>query len=405
MNRFPFKYLCVFIIITQCFFCSYNVQTFDDVNFEIIEPLKEVIAQDLIPFQDSILPQIVIDSLSKYRAIIFGEFHNILEERKLVAHLALSLSRFGNQIEICTECPDAFSWIYELISLGEVEKLPQWAKHLMMVPVLDSVQNYNSHHNASIMLHCIDVNFAPYNFSQSIRHLANYMEIKKFNDFIKANIYHSSRDYVANLNKLKSIMEQNPEELDLSKSHRFYTTILRMVIAELTSVEVRNLWNSNHTIAAGIREELIKSNADSILSQSKANIIFHNGANHAQKGSYMGSPIEWIGAYLHYRSPYSKNNSISIVGVPLKGETLHPTNLERFHFNLGKTSKPDDLFRLVSQYNNVQYSYLPLSNPIFKNKKIRAHFIFDNNHVVMPLKNLYDAFIIIPNGTYIGMHY
>lgn len=409
MTRFKGKIIFLLFVVVQSISCDNGTSPADngtspanDINYEIIGPLRDVIAQDLLVFENNSIPQEVIDSLLEYKAIIFGEFHTILEERELIAKLAISLSHSGNQIEICAECPDAYSWIYELVSLGEVENLPEWATYNKMIPIINSVKAYYLRNNKSIEIHCIDANLQLHFFKNSIIPFAEYIGNLKLQYYVNMLINSSPEDYTANLNEFINILGNDPEELDLSINDRFYETILRMAQNELGSIEIRNKWETDYLYAFGKREDLIKSNADYFLSRNSSIIIFYFGSNHAQKERYLGSNIEWLGEYLHYSSQYSKSSAFSIVGLPLKSEIVNSSNTGTFYFDLVLNSKPDDIFRIIGEFNNTQYSYLPLSHSIFINEKIRAKYIYENSEVVIPLKKQFDAFIIIPSGTYVG---
>ena len=131
-------------------------------------------------------------------------------------------------------------------------------------------------------------------------------------------------------------------------------------------------------------------------------IVFYFGSYHAQKGRFLGSNIEWLGDYLHYSNSIAKNKSISIVGIPLKGEIVNSSNTGTMKFNLSSQSKPDDLFKITADINQNNYSMLFLSDSIFIEKNIRTKYIYEGSEVVIPTKKQYDAFIFIPEGTYVG---
>lgn len=401
-QKYILRVLITISIIIQIFNCSQSTKPHDDINYAIIDSLKKIIPQDLRIFRGKTIPTEVLNSLSIHKAIIFGEFHTVLEEREMIAKLAISLSKMENNIEICAECPEAYSWIYELVSKGEVNELPRWASYSVMRPVLDSIKTYYAKTNQSIVIHCIDANLQTYFFKNGIIPFSEYFGNSKLKNYVSALIQNTSSDYVDSVKSFIEIIENNPANLEISYSDKYYRSLLMMAHNEYRSIGIRNKWKSDYQFAFANREELLKSNADYFLSRNNSLILFYFGAYHAQKKRYLGSKITWLGDYLHHVSSYSKDNSFSIVGIPLQGQIENSSNNMTMNFNLVLDSKKDDIFRIIGEYNDANYSYFPLSNSIFLNQNIRAKYIFDDAEVEIPLKNQYDAYIIIPTATYIS---
>jgi hypothetical protein len=130
--------------------------------------------------------------------------------------------------------------------------------------------------------------------------------------------------------------------------------------------------------------------------------IFYFGLNHAQKKSFMGSNIELLGDYLSNNSPVASGKTISIVGIPLKGEILNAEGQGTFHFDLIKQSKPNDLFRLIGEKTDVNYSWLYLSDNLFTETNIQTKYIYDEYEISVPVGLQFDAFFIFHEGTYAG---
>ena len=383
--------------------CDDSTDPEDDVNYDIIEPLTNVVKRDLLVFNDNTIPDTVINSLTNYKAIVFGELHTIAEERELVSNLAAKLSMAGIVIEICAECPQAYSWVYEKVSLGELSSLPGWVNYPRMLPILDSLTRYNASTQNKIKLRCIDRNDKVSTFYSSLKgfvemvndnaELVNY--INNFPDY-------NSNDYIDSIYAFRVILNDNPAAIGLLQTDEHYLILSQMVENEIKSIGIRANWSSDYQTSFSNREDLIKSNADYCLAQSEGTIIFYFGSYHAQKERFMGSNIEWLGDYLHNSNPISTNKSISIVGVPLKGEIINSSNTGTTNFNLLYESKADDLFRITADVNSRNYSMLFLSDPIFLESNIRTRYVYKSSEVVIPTKKQYDAFIFIPKGTYSG---
>lgn len=116
----------------------------------------------------------------------------------------------------------------------------------------------------------------------------------------------------------------------------------------------------------------------------------------------MGSNIEWLGDYLHNNSPITSGKTISIVGVPLKGEISNAEGQGTFHFDLIKQSKSNDLFRLMGEKTDGNYSWLFLSDNLFTETNILTKYIYDDYEISAPVGLQFDAFFIFPEGTYVG---
>lgn len=375
----------------------------DDTNYAIIEPLSNVVKRDLLIFENKTIPDTAINLLTQYKAIIFGEMHTIGEERELVSNLAVELSKAGETVELCAECSQAYSWIYEKVSAGELSSLPNWVNYPKMLPILDSLKRYNTSTQNKIKLRCIDRNEQASFFYNSLKEIIVSLNVSpELESYINNFPDYNSSDYNDSINEFETILNNNPEVLGLSKNDEHYNILSLMVENEIGSIPIRTNWASNYTASFSNREDLIKSNAEYYLSQTDGLIIFYFGSYHAQKERFLGSNIEWLGDYLHHRNSFSKNKSISIVGIALKGEIVNSSNTGTIKFNLSSQSKPDDLFKITADINRENYLMLFLSDPMFIENNIRTNYIYENSEVVIPTKKQYDAFIFIPEGTYVG---
>ncbi len=373
----------------------------EDIDYEKIEKIKSVLQKDLIILDNEFIPGQIIDSLVSFKAIILGEFHTVKEERELVGHLAAGLSRNGQKTEICAECPDAYSWIYEAVSSGEISTLPSWAEYKRMLPVLDSSITYFQQYNVPVTIHCIDANMQQQFFSNSVNGYSDlHPDNTNLSDYLQNHFQNSSTGYIDTLNNFYNLLNTSPEKLGFQNNEGDLSMMIRMTQNEITSYDIRQNWETDYSNSFNKRETLIKANADYYLSKSEETIVFYFGLNHAQKHPYLGSQIEWLGNYLHYSSPYSRNNTISIIGVPLKGVIMNSSSSELVNFNLITDSRPDDIFRIIGEMDNNHYSWLSLTDSIFINTNIYAKYIYDNYEVYIPLKGQYDAYIIIPQATY-----
>ena len=401
------KIFFVFIFVTFILFISCDNGTPPDdehINYAIIEKLKNIVTRDLVVFESSSFPPSTINSLTEYKAIIFGELHTIGEERELVSNLAIKLADKGIKTEICLESPNAYNWVYEKFSIGEISELPDWANYnLRSRAILDSVIKYNSVNDNKVKIKCIDANIQPHFFSNSFKGLAEYMSDNKLLTEYRNNFpNYSANNYFDELLSFKNILAKNPEIIGLTKEDDEFNILTRMLDDEIISVNIRTNWQTDYLTSFSSRENIIKANAEYHLSNNDGTIIFYFGCAHAQKKSFIGSDVEWLADYLYNRNTITIGRTISIVGVPLKGEIINSSNTDTFNFDLVTQSKADDLFRIVGEINSTDYSWLALSDPVFSENKIRAKYIYSNYEIEAPLKEQYDAFIFIPNGTYAG---
>ncbi len=355
----------------------------------------------MIIFNSPVLPNIVYESLSQYKVIVLGEFHTILEEREFVGSLAVRLNEKKEYTEVCAECPDAYSWIFQKLSTGELENLPEGISYKKVMPILNSLKKFNSGDNKSAKPNCIDANLQPHFFLNSLKTFAEYFSDSADLFFIYDSFLNSSPlTYKENLIYYIDILANSPSNLGLSASNANTIQLLRMFQNELISVDIRTKWNTDYLWSINKRETLIKSSAEYFISRNEGTTIFYFGLNHAQKKRFMGSKIEWLGEYLHNQSVTASGKTISIVGVPLKGEITNGNVQGTIHFNLVQQSKSNDLFRLVGEQTNYNYSWLFLTDNLFLENNIRTKYIY--NEISVPIGEQYDAFFIFPVGTYVG---
>jgi len=372
-------------------------------NVATVEEINAVLDKDLIIFNSPVLPNQVYENLSQYKAIIIGEFHTILEEREFAASLTVRLNEINEKTNVCAECPDAYSWIFEKISIGELNDLPNGILYNKIVPILDSLKIYNSNNNKSSRLNCIDANMESHFFLNSLKSFAEYYSDSTNLFFVYDSLINSiPSKYKNTLSHFIDILNKTPNDLGLSASSFLTEQLLRMFMNEFISVEIRERWNSDYSWSFKERESLIKSNAEYYLSKNDGTTIFYFGLNHAQKKRFMGSNIEWLGEYLHNNSTIASGKTISIVGIPLQGEITNENVQGTIQFDLITQSKTNDLFRLVGDRSYENYSWLLLSDNLFFNKQIHVKYIYDEYEITVPVGKQFDAFFVFPIGTYSG---
>ena len=393
--------ICLLFCIQFIISCKKPV-TPDEDAVATIEELQFVLDKDLILFSSSILPYQIYENLSKYSAIIVGEFHTILEEREFVASLTTKINDINDHTEICAECPDAYSWIFEKISIGELNQIPEGITYNKILPILDSLKIYNSNNNKLVKLKCIDANLQSKFFLNSllafVHYFADSTDLSALYDSLSNS---SSSMYKEKLNYYIDLLMNSPNDLGLSSSSEYTTILLNMFENEMISVDIREKWDSDYKWSFNKRETLIKSNAEHHLSKSGGTIVFYFGLNHAQKKRFIGSNIEWLGEYLHNKSVSSSGKTISIVGVPLKGEITDANGQGTIYFDLVKQSQSNDLFRLVGERTKQKYSWLFLTDDLFFDKNICVKYIYNENEIIAPIGRQFDAFYFVPVGSYV----
>ncbi len=382
--------------------CDNTTSPVED-NVATVKEIQSVLDKDLIIFNSPVLPTQVYRNLSQYKAILFGEFHTILEEREFVASLTVRLNELKGQTDVCAECPDAYNWIFEKISIGELNDLPEGISYNKIMPILDSLIIYNSNNNKSARLNCIDVNMQPHFFLNSFKAFAEYLSDSTNLTFVYDSLRNSTpSNYKIILNHFLGLLTNTPEYFGLPDSSVHTEQLVRMFMNELISVDIRERWNSDYLWSFNERETLIKLNAEYYLSKNNGTTIFYFGLNHAQKKGFMGSNIEWLGEYLHNKSTIASGKTISIVGVPLRGEITNGNEQGTIQFDLTTQSKSNDLFRLVGEQIGGNHSWLFLSDNMFLEKKVCAKYLYSEYEITDPIGLQFDAFYIFPIGTYVG---
>ena len=384
-------------LVTGC-----NPTSSGEEDVATMEQVNSVLSKNLVVFNSPALPEQVYKSLSQYKAIIFGEFHTILEEREFASSLAIKLNKLENT-DVCAECPDAFSWIFRKISTGELQQLPDGIEYNKIMPILDSLIIVNSGNNTKAKLNCIDANLQPHFFLNSLKAFAEYISDSTDLFFVYDSLNNSSSsNYKNTLEHYISLLTNTPNDLGLPASGVHTEQLLRMFVNELISVDIRERWDYDYSWSINERETLIKSNAEYYLSKNNGTTIFYIGLNHAQKKRFIGSNIEWLGEYLYNKSTISGGNTISIVGVPLRGEIVSQSGPGTIQFDLTAQSKSNDLFRLAGEQTGENYSWLDLSDNLFFEKNICVKYIYKQYEITAPIGQQFDAFYIFPVGTYVS---
>ena len=365
--------------------------------------MREVVERDIIIFENKTILRAVLDSIGTYRAVAFGEMHTIIEEREMIAHLSVQLQSIGVTNSICAECPQALDWVYVKLTDLQLDSIPSWAQYKKLLPLVDSLREYNSAHRERIYLNCIDANLNQTTFLSSLRGYADYLQDNiPFRNYCQAFPESGSQNYSSKLSELQDMLENDPASLGFSEGDESIEIVSRMADNELLSIPIRENWETHYTSSFGWREDLIKANADYYLSGSDRTFLFYFGSYHVQKGQFLGSPIEWLGEYLHYINQHSAGHTISIVGIPMKGEIINESNTGTVDFDLPVESKPDDLLRIIGTISSLHYAWIAMSDSIFSDYSIRARYIYKGSELIVPPKEQFDAYIIIPQGTFAG---
>lgn len=394
-------YICVLCILLMLGCDNSTSPIFD--NVATVEEIESVLDKDLILFNSPVLPNHVYNNLSEYKAILIGEFHTILEERKFAASLTVKINELKGRADVCAECPDAYSWIFEKIAIGELDNLPSGIIYNKIIPILDSLKFYNSINNQSARINCIDANMQPHFFLNSLEAFVEYFSDSTNLIFIYDSLSNSiPSNYKNTLGHFVHLLTNTPDDLGLAASSIHTKLLQRMFKNELISIEIRERWGSDYSWSFNERETLIKSNAEYYLSKNNGTTIFYFGLNHAQKKRFMGSNIEWLGDYLHNGSNITSGKTISIVGVPLSGEITDGSEQGTIQFDLKTQSKPNDLFRLVGEQTGTSHSWIYLSNNLFFEKNVVVRYIYSEHEIEDPVGLQFDAFYFFPVGTYAG---
>lgn len=366
------------------------------------EEIKSVLKDELVVFDSSELPDSIIKNLSQFKAVIIGEFHTILEERVFAASLTLRLNELNGYTEVCAECPNAYSWAFEKAAVGQIAALPDNISYNKIIPILDSLALFNMRTGSNARLICIDANMQPYQFLNSFKSYAEFLDNTILLEYYEYLNEEHSDSYEEKLIELKAILQNSPGELELAANNEAVDCLLRMIENELKSIDIRINWNSDYNWSFNAREELIKTNAEYYLAINPGTTVFYFGLNHAQKKGFMGSKIIWLGDYLHHQSEFAAGRAISIAGIPLKGEITNGNSGNgTITFDLVNTSDSNDLFRLVGEQSGEKFAWLPLGNKFFE-ENIKVKYIYTDNEIIAPVGQQFDAYYIFPTGTYAG---
>ncbi|MGM0419588.1 MAG: hypothetical protein ACQEQG_01200 [Bacillota bacterium] len=354
---------------------------------------RETIINNSQSFTNDNISSNLLDDIADKDSIVVGQFHGLKEHQEFLANLVIKSHQEIGLKQVMVESPHAFSWIFNGYGQGELDNDLFVQEIIYKWPVfLNRIREYNLSQESEnrIAVRTGDANFHQDQFISSIQYLRQHLpERDTINRLLNNIITAEDRE---------DVLEEFKEHLTVDKAnYRDYwgpgwnKTLIEMIEIELTSLEIRNLWNDNYPDAHNMRENILKDIAEKQLTE-RGQTIFNFSFYHAQKQHQIGTRKEWLAGFLE------KNYShYSLLAVPISGE-IKDENGGYKEVDLLTGNNRGELFRrtaeIVGSDSNI---YLSLADPEFQKGKALMDLHFQKIEGIP--NEIFDGIILFPEVT------
>ena len=378
----PFALACLVMLAASA--CAPSLR--GTVPAERLEPVLE---RDLVRFDDDELPPALLERLARYRVVVVGEYHGLVEHGVFVGELVTALHDHGVRT-LLLEYPQAYDWLLDGYCRGRLETPGEGALRTYG-PMLDRVRARNATLPAEQQLRvfAIDVNHDEGDFLPPFRGLAHQLgQPALLLDAAAAIEAGEARGEV--LATLEDTLVAEAEALQRDWGEAAYLAVLDMVEAERLSLEVRAEPAGRRRDEA--REAVMMALVERQLTRTSGGALVNVGYYHAQKTARDGTVDVWLGEYLTSTSPYAQGETFVLVVVPASGEKTFGSQLRSF--DVATDSPPNELFRLMRAVAGDTPAFLPLDDETFANERVVVNYLprIDTE----PPAAVFDAFVLLP---------
>lgn len=349
-------------------------------------------------FSKGDLPLNLLETVSGKEAIVIGQFRGIQEHQDLLADFVIHQFENNDISLVVLGDRHAYSWIFDSYVKGDLssdlfveEVISNWAIFL------NRIRDYNNNlDNSKISVKTGDMNSQEDQFISSLQYMRQQLpERDTVNRLLNRTISAADRRDI--LLEFKDILLNNSSNFNQSWGSDWNRLLVEMIDVELTSIEIREMWDIDYREAHTLREELIKELANERLNNN-GNAIFNYSFYQAQKEHYLGSRKQWLAEYLNSdESPVE--SSYSLLTLPMTGNITDGNNGIK-DINI-KENEDDDLFKstanLIGLDDNI---YMDFDRGIFRNKKMDLNLYYQK--IEANPYDIFDGVILLPEATLIG---
>ena len=378
----PFALACLVMLAASA--CAPSLR--GTVPAERLEPVLE---RDLVRFDDDELPPALLERLARYRVVVVGEYHGLVEHGVFVGELVTALHDHGVRT-LLLEYPQAYDWLLDGYCRGRLETPGEGALRTYG-PMLDRVRARNATLPAEQQLRvfAIDVNHDEGDFLPPFRGLAHQLGQPALLLDAAAAIEagEARRDVLATL---EDTLVGEAEALQQDWGEAAHLAVLDMVEAERLSLEVRAEPAGRRRDEA--REAVMMALVERQLTRTRGGALVNVGYYHAQKTARDGTIDVWLGEYLTSTSPHAQGETFVLVVVPASGEKVFGERVRSF--DVASDAPPNELFRLMRSVAGDRPAFLALDDEIFASERVVVNYLprIDTE----PPAEVFDGFVLLP---------
>ena len=293
------------------------------------ERLQPVLERDLVRFDRGELPPALLERFGRYRVVVVGEYHGLVEHDVFVGELVTALHDHGHGVRtLLLEYPQAYDWLLDGYGRGQLETPGEGAQRTYG-PMLERVRARNATlpPEQHLRVFAIDVNHHEGDFLPPFRGLAHQLGPPALLLDAAAAIEagEARRDVLATL---EDTLVAEAEALQRDWGEAAYRAVLDMVEAERLSLEVRAEPAGRRRDEA--REAVMMALVERQLARTSGGALVNAGYYHAQKSARDGTVDVWLGEYLTSTSPHAQGETFVLVVVPASGEKTFGSDLREF---------------------------------------------------------------------------
>lgn len=357
------------------------------------DEVSAVVEREGVAFDDSPIPDEVIDTLAENRVVLLGETHHLREHWALVAALMSDLHDDGFH-QVLIEAPHMAGWLLDDYVRGG-SFAPEWEPPPFYERQLSAIRAFNETLAPDERIHVrgIDVNEEFYggagSFQSVLEYLAQHLPSPGPVDASLGNDYLDATPDVQTerIEVLLAALGADRSTLAESWGADWYDQVVEIVEVELASIDVRA---HDGDAASKAREEIIKQLADERVAECSCGTVINIGGHHAQKSHLMGTEQEWMGDYLAHTSSVV-GGSITVVGFTSARTELEP-GAGGTPWDILESGSPDnELHRIMAETWPGQTVFLPLDDPLFSDRTVAYNS--EDVIYVTSLNEQYDAVI------------
>jgi len=357
--------------------------------------LHAIVQRDAILFEPSAIPDAMVARLVDERVVVVGEVHDITHHAALVGELAAALRPHGFGL-VLLEFPQAESWLLDAYARGVFDTLLPGAERTYG-QLLERIRAANAGlpPGEHIRVAAIDVNPRLDDFLSPFRGLLHQIGQPEVLTRLVATL-EGGGDVLGALETAQAELAANEDTYRAAWGAPLYDVVLDALDGEARSAAVRQTRSGPQRDQA--REAAMHALVDRQLARTPGGAIVNVGMYHAQKQRQDGTIDVWLAERLATNSPHARGAIFALVVVPASGEMRIRGRVRPF--DVGDTSPPNELLRVMQDVAKDAYAFLSLDDPLFAEE--RVVFTFHPDLQVGPPKVVFDGFVLLPEVGYLG---